>query len=258
MFTSAMSACFMCITFTSACPSFLMRFILFCSCTNIKIDVKQWSFIHHISVRKPVQLSIYNQCNSVSANTKSSIYVPGNISSNLLPLCLEAFGNSQTDIPILYWNDQSHRTPSHTSLSWMKKKPTHTSYGKEKMRKMSVFHHFPVVGIPVGDNDVCFSLPWVLIVFSEDLSIQLFNLRPLKNIHTHAGVCTQNTTHAALWLCTYTLSAITIWIIFKWTNHKSSEMHKMIIVSCQRGVLIYSRLITGVKQALQLNTITRQ
>lgn len=206
MFTSAMSACFMCITFTSGCPSFLMRFILFCSCTNIKIVVKQWSLIHHISVRKPVQLSIYYQCNSVSANTKSSIYVPGSISSNLLPLRLEALENSQTDIPILYWNVQSHRSPSHTSLSWMKKKPIHTAYGKEKIRKMSLFHHFPVVGIPVGDNDVCFSVPWVLIVFSEDLSIQLFNLRPLKDIHTHAALYTRYGTRWFMALHVYSFS----------------------------------------------------
>lgn len=32
-------------------------------------------------------------------------------------------------------------------------------------------------------------------------------------------------------------------------------MHKMIIVSCQRGVLIYSRSITEVKQALQLTQL---
>lgn len=124
--------------------------------------------------------------NSISANTKSSIYVPGNISSNLLPLHLEAFGNSQIDIPILYWNVQSNRSPSHTSLSWMIKKPIHTACGREKIRKMS--HHFSVVGIPVGDNDVCFFVAWVLIVFSEDLSIQLFNLRPLKNKHSYSTI----------------------------------------------------------------------
>jgi len=61
--------------------------------------------------------------------------------------------------------------------------------------------------------------------------------------------------HASLWLSMYSLSAITIRIIVKLTNHKSSEMHKMIIISCQRGVLIYSRLITGVKQALQLTPL---
>lgn len=119
------------------------------------------------------------------------IYVPDNISLNLLLLCLEAFENSQTDIPILCWNVQSHRSPSHTSLSCV----IDQINKKGKTGKMPTFHHFSVVGIPVGDNDVCFSVPWVFIVLSEDLSIQIFNLRPLKNIHTHTAQCTKYSTH---------------------------------------------------------------
>lgn len=60
---------------------------------------------------------------------------------------------------------------------------------------MPTFLHFSVVGIPVGDNDVCFSVSWVLIVFSEDFSIQLFNLRPLKNIHTRTAQYTKYSKH---------------------------------------------------------------
>lgn len=205
----------------------------------------------YITVRKPVQLSIYYQCNSLSANSKSSINVPGNISSNLLPLHMDAFGNSQTDIPNLYWNVQSNRSLSHTSLSWMIKKPTHTACGKEKIRKMS--HHFSVVGIPVGDNDVCFFVPWVLIVFSEDLSIQLFNLRPLKNTHTHTAQYTKYSTHCCLALHIYCFSNYNL-------NHFQIKCIKMIKIMSKRSTdlfqvtwLLWS--ITGLKQALELTQL---
>lgn len=127
-------------------------------------------------------------------------YVPGNKSSNLLPLHMEAFGNSQTDIPILYWNVRSNRFPLRTSPSCMINKPTHSeiqwnmsnwrihSNSSEIMKK--AFYLLNTSGVPVGDDDVCFSVSWILIAFSEDLSIHLFNLRPLKNIHAQ---CNQQT-----------------------------------------------------------------